>query len=60
MTTTRTPEEETVNHQETSGHPAPDIDRATQLRAMREYARTHGLAIVREYIDEAENGSATA
>ena len=49
-----------MNHQETSGHPAPDIDRATQLRAMREYARTHGLAIVREYIDEAENGSATA
>ena len=49
-----------MNHQETSGRLARDIRLAIRLRAVREYARTHGLAIVSEYIDEEGNGSATA
>ena len=33
-----------------------DLSVAAQLRALREYARSNGYSVAREYVDEAENG----
>ena len=33
-----------------------DLSISAQLRALREYAQSHGYRVVREYVDEAESG----
>ena len=33
-----------------------DLSVATQLRALRDYAKNNGYTVAREYLDEAESG----
>ena len=33
-----------------------DVDLSAQLRALRDYAKSNGYSVAREYVDEAESG----